>query len=66
MEPKRRKRRVRNPRPFKVTLKRYVQDNKITLIFVLLVFGFITFYLFGLHTYWKYMYTGAGFGYLFR
>ncbi len=66
MEPKRRKRRVRNPRPFKVTLKRYVQDNKITLIFVLLVFGFITFYLFGLHMYWKYMYTGAGFGYLFR
>jgi len=65
MDTKRRKRRVRNPRPFKVTLKRFVQNNK-TLIFVLLGFGFVMFYLFGLHTYWKFVYTRAGFGYLFE
>jgi len=66
MEPKRRKRRVRNPRPFKVTLKRYVQDNKITLIFVLLVFGFITFYLFSVHIYWERQYTIHGHGWLYQ
>jgi hypothetical protein len=66
MDPKRRKKRVRNPRPFKITLKRFVQDHKITLIFVLLIFGFVTFYLFGLDMYWKSQYARAGFGYLFQ
>ncbi len=66
MDPKRRKRRIRNPRPFKVTLKRFVENNKISVIFVLLGFGFVMFYLFGLHMYWISIYTRAGFGYLFE
>jgi len=66
MDSKRRKRRVRIPKPFNVKLKLFVQDHKTTLIFLLLIFGFVTFYLFGLDMYWKYMYTGAGFGYLFQ
>jgi hypothetical protein len=66
MDPKRRKKRVRNPIPFKIKLKLFVQDHKTTLIFLLLIFGFVTFYLFGLDMYWKSEYTRAGFGYLFQ
>ncbi len=66
MDSKLRKRRVRIPTPFNMRLELFVQDHKITLIFLLLVFGFVTFYLFGLDMYWKFTYTRAGFGYLFQ
>lgn len=70
MDSERRKRRIRirikKPRPFKSKIKHFIKNNKTSLLFLLFIFCFAASYFLILHSYWRYIYTQHGFGYLFN
>lgn len=62
----RRKRRIKNPTPFKSKLKHFIIDHKQTLIFLLFMAFFLFALLFSTHFYWKREYERFGQGHVFQ
>lgn len=66
VHPRRRRRTVKLPKPFKSRLKYFLKKRRTYFLFLLFIVCFTAIYLVTLHFYWKYQYTIFGHGYVFE